>query len=359
VGLHIDLNVTSICNLACTYCSEGQECGLSSLHLKNTNVSVEEFINKTAKIPGEKRINFWGGEPLVNWNYCKAIINGYKDDKDMSFFFYTNGVLVKDHIEDIRNFAKELGPKRFIMQISYDGKELTDTIRVDKSGNGTSERVIEGYNLLKNNNVEVSLKSVISSEGFPYLYNSFLDIHKIQGHYNPTPDLYSELTPEEFDKSLEVLEDQLKLIIQYIYDNNLRPDVFSWFRKSRAVCSVGHNIVGVDLTGELYPCHGCFYEGRDEYKIGTIDDFETDKLDEVREKFKELNSQDNMDFNCSVCQVNFCMSCQAANLSKSKKETFEDKWRDNQSNWQVCKLFKFNDRFNKTIRYAMQEKGIR
>jgi radical SAM protein with 4Fe4S-binding SPASM domain len=356
LGLHIDLNVTSICNLACTYCSEGNECGLSSLYLKNTNVKVEDIINKILKQPGEKQINFWGGEPLVNWNYCTAVMDGLKDNKDVGFFYYTNGVLIKDHIDEIKKYAQELGPKRFKMQISYDGEYLTNNIRIDKSGNGTADRVIEGYNILKENGIETSLKSVISAEGFPHLFDSYLTVSKVQGYYNPTPDLYSDLNFDEFQESLEILGEQLQLIMKHIYDNNLKPETFSWFRLSKAICSVGDNIVGVDLTGDLYPCHGCFYEGRDEYKIGTFEDLETDKLDKVREKFKMLNQH--KPFECQSCNVNFCMKCQAANLSKSDKPTFEEKWTDYQSNWQVCQLFKFVDKYNKTIRYAMHEKGI-
>jgi len=348
---HIDVNVTSICNLACTYCSEGTECGLASLYLKNTQVSLDTLISKVKNYSGPKKINFWGGEPLVNWDYCTTIINETKNDKNFSYFFYTNGVLIKDHLDEIKKFGRELG-RRLTMQISFDGRFLTDTIRIDKSGKGTSDRVIEGYNLLKQNNIQTSLKSVISSEGFPHLYDSFLDLYELQGHYNPTPDLYSNLSFEEFEESLKILGEELEKIMIFIYENNLNPEVFSWFRKSKAICSAGANLVGVDLTGDLYPCHGCFYDGRDENKIGKIENFE--EIDSVREKFRELNKE--LPFECQSCNVNFCMKCQAANLSKSKKDTFEEKWTDYQSNWQVCKLFKFVDKYNKTIHYLIQEK---
>jgi uncharacterized protein len=353
--LHIDINVTSICNLACTYCSEGQECGLSSLYLKNTKVNVQDFVDNVKKTEGKRQINFWGGEPLINWDYCKLIIDNLKDDKNISFFFYTNGVLIKDIIDEIKQYNDEL-PNRFTMQISYDGKYLTDTIRIDKTGKGTSERVVEAYKLLRKNNIRTSLKSVISADGFPHLFNSFKSVYDVQGYYNPTPDLYSSLTPEDFQDSLQILGAELKDIMHYIFDNNLNPDVFSWFRKSRATCSAGASLVGVDLTGDLYPCHGCFYEGRDEYQTGKIEDLNPDKLDKIRDKFRDLNQIQPIE--CQVCNVNFCMKCQAANLSKSKKETFDEKWVDYQSNWQVCYLFKYVDQFNKTIRHAMREKGV-
>jgi hypothetical protein len=50
------------------------------------------------------------------------------------------------------------------------------------------------------------------------------------------------------------------------------------------------------------------------------------------------------------------MKCQAANLSKSQGHTFQEKWNDYQSNWQVCQLFKFTDRFNQTINKLILER---
>ena len=350
--LNIDLNVTSVCNLACSYCSEGVECGLSALKLKHTEVTKEEIIEKinTLLEKDTVKINFWGGEPLSNWKYCKDIMMSFLDEKRISFFFYTNGILVKDHIDDIKYLNKNLQNK-LIMQISYDGEYLTDTIRVDKSGKGTAKRVKEAYKLLKENDIETSLKSVISHQGFEHLYDSFLDIYGIQGHYNPTPDLYSEITEEEIEPYFDILEKELMKISQYIYNNDLSPNVFSWFRQSRAICSAGADIAGVDLNGKVYPCHGVFYDNED------VESYSIDDIENVRKNFKEINK--NLPIECQTCNVNFCMKCQASNLRHSKKETFAEKWTDYQSNWSVCRLFKLNDVYNKTIRYAMNEKGIK
>ena len=348
-GYHIDINVTSICNLACTYCSEGVECGLSSLYLKNSQVKVETLIERLSKDKDTSQINFWGGEPFINWNYCKAIMDGFGDR--FTYFFYTNGILIPDFIDEIKEYAKKLN---VIIQISYDGRHLTDTIRVDKTGKGTSERVENAYKLLKENGIKTSLKSVISSEGFPYLFESFKDLYDLQGYYNPTPDLYSELNWDEFQDSLKVLEVELKKIMQYIYQHNLEPKSFSWFGNSRAICSAGEGILAVDLTGEVFPCHGAMYEGRDEYKVGEVNDFGTEKIQNVRNEFKNLNKA--LPFECQTCTVKFCMKCQAANLSKSQGHTFQEKWNDYQSNWQVCQLFKFNDKFNQTINKLILER---
>ena len=360
-SIHIDINTTSICNLACTYCSEGNECGLSTLYLENTEVKVEDLINRLGKDPTKhKTINFWGGEPFINWDFCKAIIDGFKDDPNYSFFFYTNGIFIPQYIDEIKAYNMEFGRqsdmnnrKRLTIQISYDGKYLTDTIRIDKVGKGTASRVVEAYNLLKDNGIETSLKSVVSSDGFPHLFDSFVDLHNLQGYYGPTPDLWSDRTPDEFQEDLKVLGEQLEKIAGYIYANKLNPDVFSWFGKSRAICSVGTNMVSVDLNGDLYPCHAFMYsDDKEAHKLGHIDNF-TESIQKSMANYKTFNNE--LPLDCQTCTVNFCMKCQAANYSMSTKDKYEDKWTDYQANWSVCQIFKFNDKFNKTIRYAMTE----
>ena len=108
-SIHVDINLTSICNIACKYCSENigmdekTTCGLSSLYLKNTQIPVKKLIDALDKNPNkQKTINFWGGEPFTNISYAKAIIEYYKDNPDYSFFFYTNGILVPNYIDQLK-----------------------------------------------------------------------------------------------------------------------------------------------------------------------------------------------------------------------------------------------------------------
>ena len=42
-SFNLDVNVTSECNLACTYCSEGESCGLSSQYQEKTEMTPEDI----------------------------------------------------------------------------------------------------------------------------------------------------------------------------------------------------------------------------------------------------------------------------------------------------------------------------
>lgn len=358
-NINIDLNVTSSCNLACTYCLENdtalekQGCNLSTFYMKNTEVKVQTLIEKlNTDTSKTKLINFWGGEPFINWNFCSAVMEAYKDDDTFSFFFYTHGGFIKQKREDLIYFKKILG-NRLEIQVSYDGEYLSNNIRVDKAGNGTAKATIEGYRILQELGIKTSLKSTISNEGFPHLFDSFVDLYQLQGFYGPTPDMWSDRTEEELLEDSKILDVQLTKIASYIYANNILPDVFTWFKKQKNMCSVGINMTAIDLDGSLKPCHGFLYRESSEHTYGNIENFTEDFL-KNSEKFKPLFEYKSTE--CQTCDVNFCMKCEAANFAISKKETYEEKWNDYNSN-QACQLFKFVDKYNKTLRYAVLNKA--
>lgn len=76
----ITINLTNACNLACTYCFE---------HSKNPNhmdaKTAIDIIDKSyRKIPKEQgvfTINLFGGEPFLNWNTIKALIDHCNEKK--------------------------------------------------------------------------------------------------------------------------------------------------------------------------------------------------------------------------------------------------------------------------------------
>jgi len=349
----IDINVTSTCNLACTYCSEGYECGLSTAYEENTSVTLDNIEEFMSKLSDPKReIYFWGGEPFINWEFCKGVIEKYKHDSNYSFFFYTNGVYLRKYMKELVALTKELG-ERLQFQISYDGKAVNDRTRVDKSGNVSSELVKANFLAARENGLNVRMKSVLTAENFHLIYEAFLDVYELTGSYFPTPDLYSQLTEEEFYPKLEVLKQGLAKIAKYIYANKLKPEVFAWFQQSRPLCSAGIKYVSVDLNGDISPCHGCMYKESHAHVMGNINT--TPNIDELIQERSAMykDALKNQPLDCMSCDSQFCMKCNAATFEKSEKETYLEKWSDHTSNWQVCKVFKTNEVVHHALRTAM------
>lgn len=350
----VDINVTSICNLACTYCSEGFECGLSTEFEENTELTLDNIEEFFAKIKDPKKdIYFWGGEPFVNWEFCKGVIEKYMHDENFSFFFYSNGVYLMKYMKDLVRLNKILGPKRLRIQVSYDGKAVNDLTRLDKVGNPSSALVKKNYLAAKQNGLSVNLKSVLTAEHFDKIYDAFLDVISLDENYFPTPDLYSQMNEEEFSERLEVLKKGLSRIAKYIYKNKLNPEKFGWFQKSRALCAAGINYVSIDLNGDISPCHGCMYKESHKHVMGNI--FKVEDLDSlIKEKTAMYkDALKNQPLDCQNCDSQFCMKCNAATFEKSQKETYIEKWSDHTSNWQVCKVFKTNEIVHYALRKAL------
>jgi radical SAM protein with 4Fe4S-binding SPASM domain len=350
----IDINVTSTCNLACTYCSEGFECGLSSAYEENTSVTLENIEEFMSKIDDPKRdIYFWGGEPFINWEFCKGVIDKYKHDENYSFFFYTNGVYLRKYMKELVEITQLIG-KRLNIQVSYDGKPVNDIARVTKEGTPSSELVKANYLAAKKNGLNVRMKSVLTAENFHLIYEAFLDVIEMDDNYFPTPDMYSHLTEEEFMPRLEILKDGIAKIAKHIYANKLPPEKFGWFQKSRALCSSGINYVSVDLNGDISPCHGCMYKESHAHVMGNINT--TPNIDQLIKEKTDMYAKalKNQPLDCMNCDAQFCMKCNAATFEKSEKETYLDKWSDHTANWQVCKVFKTNEIVHHALRTALK-----
>lgn len=350
----IDLNVTSTCNLACTYCSEGYECGLSTAYEENTELTldnVEEFMNKFQD--PKREIYFWGGEPFVNWEFCRGVMEKYKDNPNYNFFFYTNGVYLKKYLKELVRFNEAM-PGRLKLQVSYDGKPVNDITRIDKSGNPSSSLVKMNYKAAKEAGLNVRLKSVLTAEHFHLIYEAFLDVIELDENYFPTPDLYSHLTWEEFQPRLEILKEGLGKIAKHIYKNKLAPETFGWFMQSRALCASGINYVSVDLNGDISPCHGCMYKESHAHVLGNI--FKEPNLDELIKAKTEMyrDALKNQPLDCQSCDSQFCMKCNSATYEKSTKETYIERWSDHTANWQVCKVFKTNEIVHHALRTALK-----
>jgi len=373
-----DINVTSRCNLACTYCSEGNECGLSSIQSANTQVDVFDLYKFIDKFPEEETFElfFWGGEPMLNWAYCKEVIDHYIDDKRFGFYFYTNGMYIDRYWDDILELHKKTkyqnhgGKGRLHFQISYDGDPINEIERIDKKGKTVSWKVKENYEKLRQEGISTSLKSVIVARSFKHIYEAYLDVSAINFNYSPTPDSFSQMTEEEFQPFLDELGEGLKNIAKHIYDNNLPPETFAWFQDSKKLCGAGKGYYSIDLNGDLSPCHGCMYRDTDTHKVGNVNEILADDinikdyLETVSQAYKEGHHKTN---ECLSCDALYCLKCPVGCFDKSDKgqsdkandelrftdpEYFE-KWSDANANWQMCKVFKLSDKYHKALRYAL------
>jgi radical SAM protein with 4Fe4S-binding SPASM domain len=358
----------------------------SIIENSKTKVSKEEidnFIFRSMKEKPNEQINisFWGGEPMMNMKLCMDIMTEHKDNKLVTFFFYTNGLYIKTFRESLKNINSLLGKTsngepRLVIQISYDGGKINDIERVTKNNKSSSVAVKEGFAILGEIGIERAIKSTITPRTFKYIYDAFLDIINIPGNdnYFPTPDSFSDygIGEEKYFEQMADLQKGLQQIARYIYKNDLNPEIFGWFRRSRALCQAGINYYAVNLNGDMSPCHSTMYDNNGVHVIGNINDEDIfENLENSSNKYNDTLSFMNDD--CADCDALFCMKCPAGSFelestnktanfkladfvnNKNGLDNYTMKWTTKNIN--MCTVFKVNKEVYKALLSALNKKG--
>lgn len=346
---------------------------LAKIENSKTDVKTQEFfafIDKVKKHnPNEPiTIAFWGGEPFMNFQYCLDVMNFFKNDLSINFFFYTNGTYIGKYKEELREINNVL-KGRLEIQISYDGGKVNDVERLTKTNKPTSKVVKEAFALLGELGINRAIKSTITPRTFKYIYDAFVDVVNIPGNTNyfPTPESfmdYDSPMTEQYYKDLQV---GLMKIAKYIYENDLPPESFGWFRNNKALCQAGIGYYGINIDGKMSPCHSTMYSEWDDHEVADLrDDDVIEKLNANDERFKKLLGHMNDD--CQGCTALYCMKCPAGSYSlPSTQETakikmtdvtneldeYETKWTTKNHN--MCRVFKTNDIIHKALLTATKK----
>lgn len=144
----IILETTRSCNLRCKYCvlqpefKERISYDEKSMSLQ-TAIKAIDFLNAHSSDRKEIIIGFYGGEPLLRFDFIKACVNHAKEtikNRKITFGMATNGTLITDRIADY------LVDNNFEILMSIDGpKEQHDLWRVGvKDNSGSFESTISG-----------------------------------------------------------------------------------------------------------------------------------------------------------------------------------------------------------------------
>ncbi|WP_296685838.1 radical SAM protein [Flavobacterium sp.] len=181
----IVVKIASRCNINCSYCYMYNLGDLSyKLQPKFIeSTTTENFVKKILSHLLENKIDalgiiIHGGEPLLmNKSEFEIFINHFnilKDNKIKVFFYLqTNAILIDNE------WCKLFKKYDINIGVSLDGeKNENDKFRVDKNGNGTYEKVINGIQVLKNNNLSTGILSVMNLQSDPIeYYNHFKSLN--------------------------------------------------------------------------------------------------------------------------------------------------------------------------------------
>lgn len=290
----IQLLMAQGCNLGCRYCyawRNGSNQKRTLMSFEMAKKSVDFLIARSAERK-ELQITFFGGEPLLNYQTIKEVVEYCKQiektsAKTFTFELITNGTLLDEEVVDF------IVAHRFLLMISIDGwKEMHEHNRPSLFDNESHDLILKNsaYALQKyreNKLPEIKARANLTSRFHDsdrvreYLYSlgfSKVGISQIEplSHSDPSPSAMldsqvDEMLESEFVNDLESLR---------IMENGGVASKSSLFRFSRwtesprpiklkgLMCGVNRNTAVVDNRGNIYPCHR--YEGMENYIVGNV-----------------------------------------------------------------------------------------
>lgn len=140
------LEVTEKCNLRCGYCVYNELFTEKRNHYEfdmplKTGLKAIDYLKNHSDKTEKISIGFYGGEPLLNFNLIKNIVNYAKDQikKGLLFTITTNGTMINKEI------ASYLSSEDFSVLVSLDGpEEIHDLWRKDKLNRGSFKKTLKG-----------------------------------------------------------------------------------------------------------------------------------------------------------------------------------------------------------------------
>lgn len=180
--LAININLTNICNLACTYCfAAGGDYGrITDAMGEETVDHIFDFIAQNITPSRSVRLEFFGGEPLANFPVMRDICERSERvaaEHGISFVYRisTNLTLLPKGVLDL--FAKH----RFIVSVSIDGsREVQDANRPAKGGQGSYDRVMKAVRTVRAASDEITMVARMTvAQREPTLLDNMLQLWKL------------------------------------------------------------------------------------------------------------------------------------------------------------------------------------
>ena len=319
------LNIAHDCQLRCKYCfaSTGDFGKGRKLMSLETGKHAIDFLLENSGDRPNLELDFFGGEPLMNFNVVKQIVEYARSrekeyNKKFRFTITTNGLLLDDDKIDFIN--KEMSN----VVLSIDGrKEVNDYFRVLPNGQGCYDMILPKY------------KKLVEGRGDKEYYVRGTFTNRNKDFSNDVFALYEagfdqisvEPVVGDSDEYALVMDDLPEIFKEYerladrIIENEKNGKKFNFFHfmidldqgpcaiKRLRGCGCGNDYVAVTPDGDIFPCHQ--FVGIDEYKMGNIDEGTFDQ--EMKKDFAAAHVYSKPD--CRECWAKFYCSggCNANN----------------------------------------------
>lgn len=313
------LHISHDCNLRCRYCFAGT--GNFGGH--RTNMSPEvgkkaiDFLIKQSGNRHNLEIDFFGGEPLLNFGAVKEIV-AYARSKErecgkkFKFTLTTNALLLN---EEHKNFINQNIQN---IVLSIDGrKDTNDRMRFRVNGKGIYEDILPKITEIaeSRNQDNYYVRGTFTRENLDFSEDvlHLADLGFRQVSVEPVvaaKDSGYDLREED----LPVLYSEYEKLAKEYVKRNKDGNGFNFFHfmidlsqgpcaaKRLGGCGSGHEYVAVTPEGDIYPCHQ--FVGMEEFKMGNV--AESVLNSSIQATFKSSNVYTKDD--CKNCWAKFYCS---------------------------------------------------
>ena len=248
------IEITSKCNLNCLHCYINSN-PLSENEEKITELSTEEIFKILDAIADEGC--FWllitGGEPLLRKDFLE--IYDYAKRKGFLITLFTNGTLLTERTAD---YLAEWRP--FAIEVSVYGKTKS-TFEKMTGVKGSYDRFLEGIKLLKERDIPLKLKAVVTSENISELEDIkswATDELKLPFRFDPL--IHMRIDGEGKPRRVRISAEE---VVGLDINDRKRMEEWKTFcdkflgtpnNDSLFLCRAGINSFHIDSSGNLTPC---------------------------------------------------------------------------------------------------------
>lgn len=296
------LHIAHDCNLACKYCfaGEGEYHGHRALMSLDVGKKALDFLVKNSGNRVNLEVDFFGGEPLMNWQVVKDLVAYGRsleepNHKKFRFTLTTNGVLLDDEVLEFAN--KEMSN----VVLSIDGrKEIHDRMRPHRGGQGSYDEVVPKYKKVaqSRNQMDYYVRGTFTRNNLDFAEDvkHLADEGFEQISVEPVVARPEEAYALRLEDVPAILKEYDELALEYIRRKKAGKG-FNFFHfminleggpcvaKRLSGCGSGTEYLAVTPWGDLYPCHQ--FVGQEEFLMGNVEEgiVRTD----IRDKFKACN----------------------------------------------------------------------
>lgn len=281
------LNIAHDCNLRCKYCfaSTGDFGEGRKLMSLETGKQAVDFLLKNSGDRQNLEMDFFGGEPLMNFDVVKQIVEYARSQepiyqKRFRFTTTTNGMLLTDDIIDFIN--REMSN----VVLSIDGrKEINDRLRVRVDGSGCYDRIVPMYRKLveKRGDKEYYVRGTYTKYNLDFSEDVFALLDAGFDQISVEPVIADATEPYAITEAdLPQIFAEYERLMQRILDYEKTGKKFNFFHfmldldqgpcaiKRLRGCGCGNEYVAITPDGDIYPCHQ--FVGETDYKMGNLSD---------------------------------------------------------------------------------------